>query len=58
MKKSTQSIIIGIGLASIIFAVYGIIKGGELIDSLSGITIGAALIVTILVERNNKKKEE
>lgn len=58
MRKSTQSIIIGIGLASILVAVYGIIRGGELIDESSGILIGAALIGTVIIEQNRDKKSK
>ncbi len=58
MSKSTQNLIIGIGIASILFTVYGIIKGGDFISALSGIAIGAALIGTVLIERNKNKKQE
>lgn len=55
MEKSTQSIVIGLGIASILFAVLGVIRGGETIDAIIGITIGASLIGTILIERNKNK---
>ncbi|CAL2101778.1 protein of unknown function [Tenacibaculum sp. 190130A14a] len=50
MSKTTQNLVVGIGIASILFAIYGIIRGGELIDAVSGITIGVALIGTIIIE--------
>lgn len=54
MNKSTQYLIIGLGIASILFAVYGIIRGNEFIDSLSGIVIGASLIGTVIFQKNKK----
>lgn len=55
MSKTTQNLVIGIGIASILFAVYGVIRGGQLLDAVSGITIGAALIGTIIIENRKKK---
>ena len=58
MRKQTEYLAIGIGIASILFAIYGVIRGGELIDASSGVLIGAALIGTVLIERNRKNKSE
>lgn len=58
MKKQTGSLIIGIGIASILAGIYGGVRSGELIDSLSGVFIGAALIGTVIIERNKKDKTE
>lgn len=58
MGKTTQGIVIGIGLASIIFAIVGLARGGEFMDSFSGFLIGGSLIVAILYERNKAKKKE
>ena len=57
MSKSSINLIIGIGIVSILFAVYGIVKGGEFIDALGGIVIGVSLIGTVLIEKNKAKKE-
>ena len=56
MRKQTEYIVVGIGIASILSGIYGAIKSGELIDSLSGIVIGVALIGTVFIERNRKNK--
>lgn len=56
MRKKTESIIIGIGIASILAGIYAGVSSGELIDSLSGVFIGVALIGTLIIERNNKDK--
>jgi hypothetical protein len=58
MKKQTASLIIGIGIASILAGIYGAVRSGELMDSLSGVFIGAALIGTVIFERNKKDKNE
>lgn len=55
MSKTTQNLVIGIGIASILFAIYGVIRGGELMDAVIGITIGVALIGTIIIENRKKK---
>jgi hypothetical protein len=58
MKKQTASLIIGIGIASILAGIYEAVRSGELIDSLSGVFIGIALIGTVIFERNKKDKNE
>jgi hypothetical protein len=58
MKKQTASLIIGIGIASILAGIYEAFRSGELIDSLSGVFIGIALIGTVIFERNKKDKNE
>ena len=58
MSKTSRYIIIGIGIASILFAIYGTLKGGELIDAVGGIVIGAALVGTVLIEQNKNKKAQ
>lgn len=58
MRKQTEYLIIGIGIASILAGIYGAVRTGELIDSLSGVLIGVALIGTIIIERNKKSKSE
>jgi hypothetical protein len=58
MKKQTASLIIGIGIASILAGIYEAVCSGELIDSLSGVFIGIALIGTVIFERNKKDKNE
>lgn len=58
MRKQTGYLIIGIGIASILAGIYGAVRSGELMDSASGILIGAALIGTVIIERNRKDKSE
>ncbi len=58
MRKQTEYLVIGIGIASILAGLYGAIRSGELIDSLSGVMIGLALIGTAIIERNKKDKSE
>jgi hypothetical protein len=58
MKKQTASLMIGIGIASILAGIYGAVSSGEVMDSLSGVFIGVALIGTVLIERNKKEKVE
>ena len=55
MNKTTQKVIIGIGIASILFALYGIVKGQEFIDALGGLVIGASLIGSVLIYNNKKE---
>lgn len=55
MRKQTEYLVIGIGVASILAGIYEAYRTGELMDSLSGVLIGAALIETIILERNKKK---
>ncbi|XLS29623.1 hypothetical protein ACJD0Z_02105 [Flavobacteriaceae bacterium M23B6Z8] len=58
MNKQTASLIIGIGIVSILAGIYAGVRSGEVMDSLSGVFIGVALIGTVLIERNKKEKEE
>ena len=58
MSKSLRNFIVAIGIASILFALYWVFKGGELMDALGGIVIGASLIGAILIEQNKNKKTE
>jgi hypothetical protein len=58
MSKQTEYLVIGIGIASILAGIYGAYRPGELMDSLSGVLIGVALIGTIIIERNKKSKSE
>ena len=58
MEKRTEYLIFGIALASILAGIYGAGRTGELMESLSGILIGAALIGTVIIERNRKNKSE
>ena len=58
MGKKTEYLIFGIAIASIIAGIYGAIRTGEFMESVSGITIGAALIATVLFQRNGKNKSE
>jgi len=46
MRKQTEYLVIGIGIASILAGIYGGYRTGELMDSLSGVLIGVALIGT------------
>ena len=57
MKKQTATLIIGIGIASILAGIYGAVRSGELMNSLSGVFIGVALIGTVIFERNKKDKD-
>ena len=56
MSKRTRSLIIGIGLASILFSVYGMLRGDTFMDALSGIVIGVSLIGTLFIDSKNEKK--
>lgn len=58
MSKTSRNLIIGIGIASILFSLYGIIRGGEFMDALSGIIIGTALVGTVLIEQSKDKKKK
>tara|TARA_R110000868_G_C10639162_1_gene743977 strand:+ start:335 stop:511 length:177 start_codon:yes stop_codon:yes gene_type:complete len=58
MEKRTEYLIFGIAMASILAGIYGAVRTGELMESLSGILIGAALIGTVIIERNKKNKTE
>lgn len=55
MSKNLKNFIIGIGIASILFAIYGVIKGGDFVDALGGIIIGASLIGSIIYENSKTK---
>ncbi len=58
MRKQTGYLIIGIGIASILAGVYGAIRTGEFIESVGSVFIGAALIGTVIIERNRKESEQ
>ncbi len=58
MRKQTEYLVIGIGIASILAGIYGGVRTGELMDSVSGVLIGIALIGTVIIERNRKSKSE
>jgi hypothetical protein len=45
-------------LASILAGVYGAVRSGEFMDSVSGVLIGVALIGTVIIEQNKKGKSE
>lgn len=52
MNKSLRIIVIIIGVASILFSLYGVIKGRGVTDAIGGITIGICLIGAIYFEKN------
>lgn len=54
MSKPLQSFIIGLGIASIVFALYGVFNGGKFIEAIGGIVIGASLIGAIVINQNRK----
>jgi hypothetical protein len=56
MNKPLQSFIIGLGIASIVLALYGVFKGGKFIEAIGGIVIGASLIGAIVINQNRNKK--
>lgn len=58
MRKQTGYLIIGIGIASIIAAVYEATRTGEFMDSIAGVIIGVALIGTVVIEQNKKGKSQ
>ncbi len=58
MKKQTGYLVIGIGIVSILAGIYGAVRSGELMDSLSGVLIGVALIGTVIIERSKKDNTE
>ena len=58
MSKQTEYLVIGIGIASILAGIYGAVRTGNIMESLSGVVIGIALIGTIIIERNKKSKSE
>jgi hypothetical protein len=57
MKRQTGYLIIGIGIASILAGIYGAVRSGDLMDSLSSVIIGVTLIGTVIVERNKKSSD-
>lgn len=57
MSKRLQNFIIGIALASIFFALYGVYRGEDFTSALSGIVIGLALLGSICYENNKLHKE-
>lgn len=58
MSKSLRNFIIGLGIASILFAVIGMYNGGEFLDALGGIVIGTSLIGVVLIEQKKSKKSK
>ncbi len=58
MRKQTEYLIVGIGIASILAGIYGGVRTEELINSASGVLIGIVLIGTVIIERNRKSKSE
>lgn len=58
MNKSLRNLIIGIGAVSILFSIYGVIRGGEFTDALSGVIIGVALIGTAVMQQKKNTKHE
>ena len=58
MTKQTAYLIIGIGMASILAGAYEAYRTEEIMESISGVVIGLALIGTAIIERNKKGKTE
>ncbi|MCR9132767.1 MAG: hypothetical protein NXI08_09345 [bacterium] len=58
MDNQTAYLIIGIGIASILAGVYTAYRTGEIIESVSGVIIGVALIGTVIIDRNKMDKTE
>jgi len=58
MKRQTGFLIIGIGIVSIFTGIWAAFRSGELMDSLSGVFIGASLIGTVIIERNKKDQKD
>ncbi|UII74456.1 hypothetical protein LV716_09270 [Flagellimonas sp. HMM57] len=58
MQKQTGYVLIGIGVASILAGIYAAVRSGEIMDAISGVFIGAALIGVVLMERNKKDKND
>ncbi|MDO6761810.1 hypothetical protein Q4566_16500 [Tamlana sp. 2_MG-2023] len=58
MRKQTEYLVIGIGIVSILAGIYGGVRTGELMDSVSGVLIGITLIGAIIIERNRKSKSK
>lgn len=51
MGKPLQNIVIIIGMASVVFSLYGVVKGGDFMDAIGGITIGVCLIGAVFFEK-------
>lgn len=58
MRKQTEYLIIGIGIASILAGMYVGVRMEEVINSASGVLIGIVLIGTVIIERNRKRKSQ
>ena len=56
MNKQAEYIVLGIAIASILVALYGMYRGDTFMDALGGIIIGTALIGTVIIQRNKKTK--
>lgn len=59
MKKSTEILVIIIGVFAILASVYGIYANKDLTDAFSGIFIGVCLIMAVFLKRkrNNTHKD-
>lgn len=59
MKKSTEILVIIIGVFAILASVYGIYADKDLNDAFSGIFIGVCLIMAVFLKRkrNNTHKD-
>ncbi|MCH2034878.1 MAG: hypothetical protein MK202_15325 [Tenacibaculum sp.] len=59
MKKSTEILVIIIGVFAILASVYGIYADKDLTDAFSGIFIGVCLIMAVFLKRkrNNTHKD-
>lgn len=59
MKKSTEILVIIIGVFAILASVYGIYANKDLTDAFSGIFIGVCLIIAVFLKRkrNNTHKD-
>jgi hypothetical protein len=55
MNKNGGSIIIGLGIASMLSGVYWIYKGGEILEIIPPFIIGIGLIGTVLLNKDKKK---
>lgn len=50
MNKQAEYIVLGLGIASILLALYGMTRGDSFKDALGGIIIGTALLGTIIIQ--------
>lgn len=59
MKKSTEILVIIIGVFAILASVYAIYANKDLTDAFSGIFIGVCLIIAVFLKRkrNNTHKD-